>query len=154
VKMEGYQAENEAKLPKRWGDQKVSITDVIFLDKFSRESGRFSSSDPMTIRIFYSTPTMIRDPVFGIALYSEQDQYLYGTNTELKKITIDQIEGDGYVDLVIETIPMLSGHFQLTVAIQNHEGNVFDWIDKQYSFEVLSKGSDEGIFDIPCKWLT
>ena len=140
--------------PKRWGDKKVSITDVKFLDKFGRESGRFSSFDPMTIRIFYSAPAMIRDPVFGVALYSEQDQHLYGTNTELKNITIDQIEGDGYIDLQIERIPMLSGRFLLTVAVHPHEGKAYDWIDKQYSFEVLRKERDDGIFEVPCRWVT
>ena len=140
--------------PKRWGDKTVSITDVKFLDKFGRESGRFSSSDPMTIRIFYNAPVMVRDPVFGVAFYSEQDQYLYGTNTGRKNISIDQIKGDGYIDLEIETIPMLSGRFLLSAAVHSHEGNAYDWIDKQYSFEVLPKGRDSGIFEVPCKWVT
>ena len=30
----------------------------------------------------------------------------------------------------------------------------YDWIDKQYSFEVLPKGNDVGIFEVPCKWVT
>lgn len=138
--------------PKRWGDKKVSITNVKFLDKFGGERSIFSSFDPMTIRIFYNAPAMIRDPVFGIALYSEQDQHLYGTNTELKNIIIDQIEGNGYIDLKIERIPMLSGRFLLTVAVHPHEGKAYDWIDKQYSFEILPKGRDAGIFEVPCKW--
>ncbi len=146
--------ETTSATPRRWGDKKVSITDVKFLDKFGRENGRFSSFDPMTIRIFYSAPAIIRDPVFGIALYSEQDQHLYGTNTELKNIIIDQIDGNGYIDLKIETIPMLSGRYLLTVAVHPHEGKAYDWIDKQYSFEVLPKGRDAGIFEVPCKWVT
>jgi lipopolysaccharide transport system ATP-binding protein len=155
--LEGKMAEERETMPaefKRWGDKKVSITGVKFLDKFGRENSIFSSFDPMTIRIFYNAPAMIRDPVFGIALYSEQDQHLYGTNTELKNITIDQIKGDGYIDLKIETIPMLSGRFMLTVAVHPHEGRAYDWIDKQYSFEVLPKGRDAGIFEIPCRWVT
>ena len=138
--------------PKRWGDKKASITDVKFLDKFGGECCMFSSFDPMTIRIFYNALEMIRDPVFGIALYSEQDQHLYGTNTELKNIIINQIEGRGYIDLEIERIPMLSGRFLLTVAVHPHEGKAYDWIDKQYSFEVLPKGRDAGIFEVPCRW--
>ena len=139
----------------KWLDDKeVSITDAKFLDKFGRESDRFSSFDPMTIRIFYSAPTVIRDPVFGIALYTEKGQYLYGTNTERKNINIDQIAGDGYMDLKIEKIPMLSGRFLLTVAVHSHEGKAYDWKDKQYSFTVLSKGRDAGIFEVPCKWAT
>ena len=139
--------------PKRWGDKKVSITDVKFLDKFGGESGIFSSFDPMTIRIFYNAPSIIRDPVFGIALYTEQIQHLYGTNTELKNITIDQIEGEGYIDLEIESIPMLSGRFLLTVAVHTHEGTAYDWIDKQYSFNILPAGRDVGIFEVPCRWV-
>jgi lipopolysaccharide transport system ATP-binding protein len=148
------QKETKTGEPKRWGDKKVSITGVKFLDKFGAESNRFSSFDPMTIRIYYSASAMVRDPVFGIALYSEQDQYLYGTNTEIKNITIDQIEGEGCIDLMIEKIPMLSGRFRLTVAVHTHEGRPYDWIDKQYSFEVLQKGRDAGIFEVPCKWVT
>lgn len=143
---------NPAK-PKRWGDKKVSITNVKFLDKFGGDSDRFSSFDPMTIRIYYSAPAMVRDPVFGIALYSEQDQYLYGTNTELKGITIDHIEGSGYIDLIIERVPMLAGRFLLTVAVHAHDHKPYDWIDKQYSFEVLPKGKDAGIFEVPCNWV-
>lgn len=148
--------ENVANLakPNRWGDKKVSIIDVKFLDKFGGESNRFSSFDPMTIRIYYSATAVVRDPVFGIALYSEQDQHLYGTNTELKSITIDHLESKGYIDLIIEKIPMLSGRFLLTVAVHTRDGKPYDWIDKQYSFEVLPKGNDVGIFEVPCKWAT
>jgi lipopolysaccharide transport system ATP-binding protein len=151
---EAVEKETTSVEPKRWGDKKVSITDVKFFDKFGGESGIFSSFDPMTIRIFYSAPSIIRDPVFGIALYSEQDQHLYGTNTELKNITIDQIEGEGYIDLEIEAIPMLSGRFLLTVAVHTHEGKAYDWIDKQYSFNILPAGRDVGIFEVPCRWVT
>ncbi len=136
----------------RWGDKAVSITDVKFIDKFGREGGRFTSSDPMTIRIFYHAPNSINDPVFGIALFSEQDHHLYGTNTELKNMNIEKIEGDGHIDLNIERIPMLSGRFALTVAVHTHEGKAYDWRDKQFSFEIQPKGRDAGIFEIPCRW--
>lgn len=142
-----------ASKPNRWGDKKISITDVRFFDKFGNEGNRFSSFDPMTIRIFYSAPSAIHDPVFGIALYSEREEHLYGTNTELKGIVIDRVEGDGYIDLNIEKIPMLSGRFLLTVATHTHEGKPYDWIDKQFSFEVLPKGRDVGIFEVPCRWV-
>jgi lipopolysaccharide transport system ATP-binding protein len=140
--------------PMRWGDKKVAITDVQLLDKFGAEGTRFNSFDPMTIRIHYFAPSIISSPVFGIALYSEQDHHLYGTNTELKEVTIDHIDGPGYIDLKIERIPMLSGRFQLTVAVHTHEGKIYDWIDKQSSFEILPKGRDAGTFEIPCRWVT
>jgi lipopolysaccharide transport system ATP-binding protein len=139
--------------PKGWGDKKVEITKVKFLNKFGREGNRFSCFDPMNIRIYYRAATMFRNPIFGIAFYSEEDQFLYGTNTELKNITIDHVEGEGYIDIMIEKIPMLYGRFLLTVAVHDHARQFCDWVDKQYSFEVLARGDAGGIFEVPCKWV-
>jgi lipopolysaccharide transport system ATP-binding protein len=137
----------------RWGDSTVEIAKVQLLDKFGHEGWRFNSFDPMRIRIHYRAHSKVLDPVFGIALYAEDGHHLYGTNTELKDIIIDHIEKEGYIDLEIERITMLSGKFLLTVAVHAHDGKPYDWIDKQYSFDVVPSGRDAGIFEIPCRWM-
>lgn len=134
------------------GNGKVKITGVKFLNKFGAESTRFNAFDPMTIRIFYSARDRIPDPVFGIALYSERGEHLYGTNTELKDVSIEYITGEGHIDLRIDRIPMLAGRFLLTVAAHTHSGERYDWQDKAYLFDVIPTGRDGGIFDIPCIW--
>jgi lipopolysaccharide transport system ATP-binding protein len=142
----------EFKETNRWGNGKVVITNVEFYDKFSNTSTRFNSFDPMKIRIFYQAHMKVFDPVFGIALYSEKGENLFGTNTELKNITIDHIEGAGYIDLQIERVPMLSGRFSLTVAIHTHNQITYDWVDKQYHFDVYPTCRNAGLFEIPCNW--
>ncbi|WP_298665545.1 ABC transporter ATP-binding protein [uncultured Methanofollis sp.] len=136
----------------RWGDRKVEITGVKFLDKFGREGVRFNSFDPMTIRIFYDAHERIPDPVFGVSLYSEQGAHLYGTNTELKDVSIGYLEGKGHIDLMIEAVPMLTGRFLLTVAVHTHNQQPYDWHDREYAFDVIPTGRDAGIVDIPCIW--
>ena len=136
----------------RWGDQTVEITNVEFYDKFDNKGARFNSFDPMTIRIFYNAHKKISDPVFGIALYSENGENLFGTNTELKKASIDSLEGKGHVDLIIERIPMITGRFLLTVAVHTHDQKPYDWHNKQYSFDVIPTGRDAGLFEVPCTW--
>lgn len=137
----------------RWGDQKIEIEKVEFYDKFGNVSSRFNSFDTMTIRIFYHAHEKVLDPIFGIALYSEKGENLYGTNTELRNITIDSIEGKGHIDLKIESISMLSGRFLLTVAIHSRTHNPYDWHDKLYHFDVIPTSRDAGLFDVPCKWI-
>lgn len=137
----------------RWGDKKVEIMNVEFYDKFGNVSNRFNSFDAMTIRILYHAHEKILDPVFGIALYSEKGETLYGTNTELKNILIDHIEGKGHIDLNIESISMLSGRFLLTVAIHSRTHDPYDWHDKLYHFDVIPTGRDAGMFNVPCKWI-
>jgi len=144
--------EGEAE-PRRWGDGKVAITEVEFLDKFGARGSRFNSFDPMTVRIRYDAKERIEDPIFGIALYDEQDRHLFGTNTELKDHPIESVQGSGYVDLAVSRIPMLSGRFLLTVAAHTRDGKPYDWIDKQYFFEVVPSGRDAGIVEVPCRWV-
>jgi lipopolysaccharide transport system ATP-binding protein len=138
----------------RWGNREVVITGVEFYDKYGNNSTRFNSFDPMKIRISYYAHLKVYDPVFGFALYSEKGEYLYGTNTELKNITIDHIERAGYIDLQIERISMLSGRFLLTVAVHTHDQKIYDWHDKQYHFDVYPICRDDGLFEIPCNWST
>jgi lipopolysaccharide transport system ATP-binding protein len=144
-------ADSEAK-DSRWGDQKVEITSVEFYDKFGNKGSRFNSFDPMTIRIFYTAHSKISDPVFGISLYSENGENLFGTNTELKNTVIESIVGKGFVDLIIERIPMITGRFLLTVAVHSHDHKPYDWQDKQYSFDIIPTCRDAGIFEVPCSW--
>jgi lipopolysaccharide transport system ATP-binding protein len=134
------------------GNGKVKITGVKFLNKFGAESARFNAFDPMTVRIFYSARDRVPDPVFGIALYSDRGEHLYGTNTELKDVSIEYITDEGHIDLQIDRIPMLAGRFLLTVAAHTHSGERYDWQDKAYSFDVIPTGRDAGIFDLPCIW--
>jgi lipopolysaccharide transport system ATP-binding protein len=106
----------------------------------------------MTMKIFYSAYEKISDPVFGIAIYSENGENLFGTNTELKNVLIDSLEGEGHIDFRIERIPMLTGRFLLTVAVHTHDQKLYDWHDKRYSFDVISTCRDVGLFEVPCNW--
>jgi lipopolysaccharide transport system ATP-binding protein len=142
----------EESVERRWGIGKVEITGVTFLNKFDAESVRFNTFDQMTIRIFYTAHEVVVDPVFGIALYSERGDIIYGTNTELKDITIDFIRGEGYIDLFVERLLIFSGRYLLTVAVHAHDGTPYDWRDREYSFDVIHMGRDIGISDIPCRW--
>lgn len=136
----------------RMGNGAVEIAGVAFMDKFGRESERFNSFDPMTVRIFYDAHERVCDPVFGIALYSEQGTHLYGTNTDLKNLALGCLEGKGYIDLMVEKVPMLAGRFFLTVAVHAHNQQPYDWRDREYAFDVVPTGRDAGIVDVPCSW--
>lgn len=136
----------------RWGNRKIEITNVEMYDKFGNKSLRFNSFDPMDIRIFYNAREKVRDPVFGIQLYSEKGEELFGTNTEIKGLIVDHVEGEGHIDLKVEKIPMLTGRFLLTVAVHTHDNKIYDWHDKLYRFDVYPTCRDSGLFHIPCVW--
>lgn len=137
----------------RWGNKKVSITDVRFIDKFGGLNTAFVSGDPMTIRIIYDVTEETDDIVFGIALYNESGQHYYGTNTDLKHFAVGKVSGRKEIDLIVDRIPMLQGKYYLTVAAHSKNHEPYDWHDKLYSFNIHNPTHDVGLFDLPCRWV-
>jgi len=136
----------------RWGDKKVEINGVKFIDKFGSENTTFYSGDPVTIKINYDVNAAVDDLVIGIALYADNDILCYGTNTDIKEFNVDRTIGNKEIRLRINNLTMMEGRFHLTVAAHSIKQIPYDWLDKQFSFNVMKKGNNAGLFELPCEW--
>jgi len=136
----------------RWGTKKAVITDVEFIDKFGRATDRVNYGDPLTIRIHYETRERIQRPVFGVAIHSEAGVHCYGTNTQLRGVEINSIDGKGHIDLNIEKIPMIYGRFLVTAAIHSLDHLHYDWRNREFQFTVVKSSQEDGLFGMPCNW--
>ncbi|HYN44459.1 MAG TPA: Wzt carbohydrate-binding domain-containing protein [Candidatus Limnocylindrales bacterium] len=136
----------------RWGDKKVEIISVRFIDKFGRENTAFFSEDPITVKINYNVNAPIDDLVIGIALYSDNDVMCFGTNTDIKEFNVDKEQGSKEIRLKIHNLIMMEGKFHLTIAAHSMKQIPYDWLDKQFHFDVIKKGNNAGLFEIPCEW--
>ncbi len=136
----------------RWGDRKVEITGVRFIDKFGGENTAFFSGDPITIKINYNVNESVDDLVIGLALYSDNDSMCFGTNTDIKEFNVDKEQGSKEICLKIHNLPMIEGKFHLTVAAHSIKHIPYDWLDRQFHFDVIKKGNNAGLFEIPCEW--
>ena len=137
---------------KRWGNKIIEIRDVRFIDKFTKENTTFTTGDPMTIRIVFDAKKNGGNLVFGLIIYNENGLYCYGTNTELKKYPINNLEGENEIDFIIDRIPMYQGKYYLTIAVHSIHGEPYDWHDKLHSFIVFNPTEDLGLFEVPCRW--
>lgn len=136
----------------RWGNKKAEIIDVKFIDKFGRENILFNSRDMMTIQINYNVNASVDNLVIGIAIYSDSDVLCYGTNTDIQGFDVSHASGRNEIKLCIHSLNMMEGKFNLTVAAHSKEHIPYDWLDKQFSFNVIKKGNNVGLFEIPCEW--
>lgn len=136
----------------RWGDKTVEIISIKFIDKFGRENNTFNSGDAMAIQINYNVNAPVDNLVIDIAIYSDSDLFCYGTNTDIQEYIVNSTIGSNQIKLYFPKLTMMEGKFYLTVAARSKEHTPYDWLDKQFSFNVIKKGNNVGLFEIPCEW--
>ncbi len=119
---------------------RVRITSVE-IDHPGRELNRswLLPDEPMTVRVRYHAAERTDDILFGIAIYDENGNNLFGTNTRIMGVEPPPADGDGETTFVFDRVPLLDGTYLVTLAIQStDEGTVYDWREQQHQFEVMN----------------
>lgn len=139
----------------RWGTQDAVITDVDIMDAQGQVTNTFHTGDYFHLRIHYSAPDLIDCPAFGFAFYREDGLHINGPNSVREGYDIPYIQGKGYVDYVIDRLPLNEGKYELTVAIYNRNSTLaLDHHHRAYPINVTSPSywREEGIIHIPAHW--
>jgi lipopolysaccharide transport system ATP-binding protein len=142
-------------VPWRWGSHEVEIVSVQTLGSTGREQRSFRTGDTLRVRIHYLAHQPVEDPKFGLALYHSSGFQISGPNNVLGGYPIPCVDGPGFVDYVIEELPLLPGTYLLTAAIHDLEGkHTYEHIHQRFTFRVRSGGVREtfGSFYIPSTW--
>jgi len=134
----------------------VKITGVTFLDGTGEPSQVFYTDQPLTIRLHFNAKARVEDPVFGLALYTENGTHINGPNTRFSGLDIPAIDGTGYADYHIERLPLMSGRYFVTVAVTGREfTNILDHQHRASSFVVQPTpqvAERAGLVLIPAEW--
>lgn len=135
--------------------QKIAeITKVEFLDSFEKNKKVYNTGEDILVRIHYKAREKIENPVFGVALYTQDDKHISGPNTKTSKFAIDSIEGTGYIDFVIIKNPLFTGEYLFTAAIFNWECiTPFDFKDRLFRFKIISTEENQyGLIKLDTLW--
>ncbi len=130
------------------------IKKVEFL-KNGKTSYYFKTGDKFTARIHYYSDKKIEKPIFGVAIYRDDNTHITGPNTKASKFKIKQISKKGSIDYIIEKLPLKNGHYLFSVGIFNWENTqMYDFSDKEYSFKVKGGKQDTpyGIIYLKHQW--
>ncbi len=139
----------------RWGTYQAEITAIELLDRDGQPRSSFMTGDYFRVRMHYQTQLPVSQPAFGLAIYRSDGLHLNGPNSVMEGFDIPAIDGCGYVDYAIDSLPLAAGRYELTVAIYNCDSTVaHDHHHRLYSFEVQNRRSrrEEGVVHIPASW--
>jgi lipopolysaccharide transport system ATP-binding protein len=140
----------------RWGTREAEIVQVQLLGSQGQEQRNFRTGEAFTARIHYVAHQRIQHPLFGIALYRANGFHISGPNTGLAEYDIEAIEGHGYIDYVIPTLPLLKGTYLFSATIYDELGkHAFDHHHHAYTFRVTESKQireEYGSLYIPSQW--
>ncbi len=139
----------------RHGSREVEIIHVELLDDAGNPRSVFQTRETVVIRMHYQAHEPIDWPVFGIALHHGNGLWLTGPNTAFAGVDLPRLEGAGYIDYVIDELPLLTGQYLLSVAVYDETMlHAYDHHDRMYQLVVQSRGMREryGMLSIPAQW--
>jgi lipopolysaccharide transport system ATP-binding protein len=139
----------------RWGTYQAEITQVELQNAAGECPPYFKTGGFLRLRMHYQAQTRIERPTFGLAFHRHDGVHVNGPNSVSEGYHIDAIEGCGYMDYVIERLPLNAGAYELTVAIYNHDSTLaYDHQHRAIALEVRSASvwSEAGVMHIPATW--
>jgi hypothetical protein len=141
----------------RWGSRtEAEIVRIQLLDGRGQQCRSYRTGDTFIMRIHFDAKQRIPQPQFGFALYHANGFHISGPNTVFAGLEIEAIEGRGYIDYVIESLPLLEGTYLASACLYDHDGvHAYDYHHQAYTFRVRPhSGIREkyGSFFIPSSW--
>jgi ABC-type polysaccharide/polyol phosphate transport system ATPase subunit len=140
---------------RRWGSGETLIMEVEFLDADGQPRDLFTTGQTLVARIHYMAHQRVERPAFGVAIYGPDGEHLTGPNTALSRFEIPAIEGKGYVDYVVDVLPLMRGRYEFTAAIYDYAStHPYDHQHRLFTFTVATgtQPPAEGLAWIPCRW--
>ncbi len=123
----------------RWGNRKIEITNVEFLDENGSPKNIFQTGETFILRIEYEAHEPIDSPVFGMAIHHNDGTHITGPNTKFAGMDLGRVEGKGWMLYEVERLPLLEGLYHVSVAVHDTSGSeMYDDHDRAYQIRVTN----------------
>jgi ABC-2 type transport system ATP-binding protein len=126
------------------GTGEARIADVRFIGSNGEDRQVYEPGESLEIRATLEVREPIDDPVLGVIVYDDSGRYLWGTNTDLRDISVGRLTGDTIVRWKIPALPVVNTTCAVTLAVSSRNGQDYHWREKGWAFKVVSKGADLG----------
>lgn len=140
----------------RWGSGEGSIAQVQFLNGEGKAQSSFETGAPLIVRLSFVAHERIERPQFGLALHHASGFHINGPNTVFSGFDIDAIEGTGYIDYIVESLPLLEGTYLVSASLCDREGlDMYDYHHQAHTLRVHRNYAVEeryGSILIPATW--
>lgn len=129
----------------RWGSGEVTIDELEVLGADGRPLDLVRTGERITLRVRYSAAAPVAHPVFTLALHTLEGTLVTNPNTRDAGFHPEQVSGSGYLDLMVDQMPLLPGTYDLSGSITDSSGlHIFDHRHRALRFDVEAGARRDG----------
>src|SRR5437870_1067690 len=130
----------------------IHITGVQLLDASGTALALFQAARPIIVRLHYRASRPVK-PHFAVDVYRADGHYCTGINTRMDRRSFGTLEGDGQIDLVVDSRELRPGGYVLSVGILDaHTGRTLDVHHRAYQFSIAPHPSKHGAGLVDRDW--
>ncbi len=141
----------------RRGGGEITVTGLTFLGPDGEPALAMTSGQRCTVRIAFEASKPVDDPVFGLAFHTESGILVTGPNSEVDGVRAGRVVGAGYVDYVLDDLPLTPATYLVSAAITDLTLlHVFDYRDRAFTLAVQPGKSPDrnGVVTLAGSWTT
>ncbi|MGH2573314.1 MAG: ABC transporter ATP-binding protein [Actinomycetota bacterium] len=134
-------------------DQGTKEIEIISAEIFGSEGSTpdwFAPGDELVIQMDLKASRPVEDPVVSFAIHDDQNQFVYGTNTDWRRTPIPRLEGKQRVQFILKSLPFVGGRYYVTLGVHSRDARqVYHVQEQHYSFDVIRGEENPGAVFIP-----
>lgn len=147
-------AENDKKIAtKKETAKDAEITMVEFIDSEGKKRNVFETGEDLSVRVYFKQNKKVKKLNFGVAIMSQEGNYIFGVNTLFDKVDTSKYLKYGYFQVDYKKINILKNSYYITAAIATDSFALpIDRIEKSQLFKVISDAKQEGMINLKHSW--
>jgi ABC-2 type transport system ATP-binding protein len=124
---------------------RLEISNVTVTDGDGTPKSRFEPGEALGVEFEVTANDPTADWIAGVLISNHLDLTVYGTNTKILRIPLEPISGRRVVRFNFDEIPMVEGHYYITVAVHPDLGPEYHRLDRVTSFKVFTDTIGDGV---------
>ncbi|WP_052812696.1 ABC transporter ATP-binding protein [Desulfonatronum thioautotrophicum] len=135
------------------GTRDVEIEEALLLDETGKETNIFQANQEMIVEVHYKAKKRIDQPVFGFNIKTGNGIYVFGSNTQISKTSVESIDGRGVMRLRIAPLTLKKGNFFLSLSIHSWDhATQFHRREDWYPFIIRDASESPGLVHLNTEW--
>ena len=136
-------------LSSRRGDRRAEIVDLTPLGSDGKPTLVWTSGERVSVRVVLRFQEAVDAPVVGLMLRTRVGFNVYGTNTELEKVSIGSRSAGDTIQVTFRfRCDLCPGDYTLTAASHDPDGSAHDWLDDAVGVSVVDSRETAGVANL------